>query len=70
MSNVKVENTITIIEVENHLYTWFGHDWNNQSSTQILAMAISLLAKVNVEVVSEEEPIEEYNGDESDKFLQ
>jgi hypothetical protein len=65
-----MENTITIIEVENHLNYWFGHDWNNQSSTQILAMAISLLAKVNVEVVSEKEPIEEYNGDESDKFLQ
>ena len=49
-----MENTITIIEVENHLDKWFGSNWNNQSSTQILAMTIALLAKVNVEVVSEE----------------
>jgi len=51
----KMENTITIIEIENHLTKWFGSDWNNQSSTQILAMTIGLLAKVNVEVVSEED---------------
>ena len=48
-------NTITITDVENHLNKWFGSDWNNQSSTQILAMTIGLLAKVNVEVVSEED---------------
>lgn len=50
-----MKNTITIIEVENHLNKWFGSDWNNQSSAQILAMTIGLLAKVNVDVISEED---------------
>jgi hypothetical protein len=62
-------NTITIIELENHINKWFGSNWSNQSSAQIYAMVIELLAKVGTEILTEE-PIEEYNGDESDKFLQ
>jgi len=42
-----------MIELENHVNKWFGSDWNNQSSAQILAMTIDLLEKVDVEVVSE-----------------
>ena len=62
-------NKITIIEVENHINKWFGSKWDNQPSAQIYAMVIDLLVRVGTEVLSEE-PIEEYNGDESDKFLQ
>jgi hypothetical protein len=43
---------ISIIELENHLYKWFGSNWENQSPEQILAMTIDLLAKVGTEVVS------------------
>lgn len=62
-------NTITIIELENHISKWFGVNWDNQSGTQVYGMVIALLAKVGTEIIPEE-PIEEYNGDESDKFLQ
>jgi hypothetical protein len=50
-----MKNRINFIELENHLNEWFGHDWNNQSSTQILAMTMSLLGKVGVEILSEED---------------
>jgi hypothetical protein len=46
---------ITIIEVENHLNEWFGYNWNNQSSAQILAMTIDLINKLNVKIISEED---------------
>lgn len=50
---VYINNTITIIELENHLYKWFGPNWDNQSGGQVYAMVIELLAKVNTEIVSE-----------------
>ena len=50
-----MKNRINFIDLENHLNEWFGHDWSEQSSTQILAMTMSLLAKVGVEILSEED---------------
>jgi hypothetical protein len=49
-------NTITIVELENHINKWFGSNWENQSSAQMYAMVIELLAKVKVEVVADEKP--------------
>ena len=50
-----MKDRIKFIDLENHLNEWFGHDWSEQSSTQILAMTMSLLGKVGVETLSEEE---------------
>lgn len=50
-----MKDRIKFIDLENHLNEWFGHDWNNQSSTQILAMTMNLLTKVGVEILSEED---------------
>ena len=44
---------ITITALENHINMWFGDKWENQSPEQILAMTITLLAKVGTEVVAE-----------------
>ena len=46
---------ITINDVETHINKWFGNNWSNQPSAQIYAMVIDLLAKVKVEVVSNED---------------
>ena len=50
-----MKDRIKFIDLENHLNEWFGHDWNNQSSTQILAMTMNLLDKVGVEILSDED---------------
>ena len=55
-------NTITIIEVENHINKWFGSKWDNQSSAQVYAMVIDLLAKVGTEVLPEEPTIYPVNS--------
>jgi hypothetical protein len=51
----KMKDRIKFMDLENHLNEWFGNDWSNQSSTQILAMTMSLLGKVGVEILSEED---------------
>lgn len=51
----KMKDRIKFYDLENHLNEWFGHDWNNQSSTQILAMTMNLLDKVGVEILSDED---------------
>jgi hypothetical protein len=48
-------NTITITDVETHLDHWFGNNWDNQSGTQVYAMVIDLLKKVNVDIISEQD---------------
>jgi len=50
-----MKNTITIIDIDNHITEWFGSNWNNQPSAQMYAMVINLLKKVNVEIMSEED---------------
>ncbi len=50
-----MKDRIKFMDLENHLNEWFGNDWSNQSSTQILAMTMSLLGKVGVEILSEED---------------
>jgi hypothetical protein len=51
----KMKDRIKFMDLENHLNEWFGNDWSNQSSTQILAMTMSLLGKVGVEILSEKD---------------
>jgi len=46
-------NTITIIELENHINKWFGSNWSNQSGGQVYAMVIELLAKVGTEIIED-----------------
>ena len=38
----KSAKEVTFEEVEEHLNKWFGTDWSDQSSTQILSMVMDL----------------------------
>ena len=38
---------ITIDELIDHLTCWFGEDWNGQSGSQVYAMVIDLIVKLD-----------------------
>ena len=46
--------SIKIDELVDHMNNWFGLDWSNQSSSQIYAMVIDLLVKLDCLDVDED----------------
>lgn len=50
--------SITIDELVDHLNCWFGLDWSNQPSSQVYAMVIDLLVKLDSLNVDEDKKTE------------